>query len=256
MTTLILATRNSHKTREFAAILGDGFEVHDLTDEAELPQIEETGKSFEENAILKAVEASRHFPDLVVADDSGLEVDALMGAPGIYSARYAGEDATDAENIVKLLAELCKTGAGHSNHSAVSLLSGARRQGTPLQTFEGVVEGIIVTTPRGSGGFGYDPVFQPQGFDQTFAELSPAQKNRISHRARAIRSLRQAPAESSRRSGSQGLGRLAAGPRTGCRSPCCAGGGLDLVTDLCDADRSNLVEHAQSHLRVRPVCRR
>jgi XTP/dITP diphosphohydrolase len=186
---LLLATRNSHKTREFAEILGDGFDVHDLADVAELPAVEETGLTFEANAILKAVETSKHFEELVVADDSGLEVDALERAPGIYSARYAGENATDATNVTKLLAEL--TRRDPSPHSARFRCSLAlAQQGEVLGIFEGVIEGTIVGAPRGSAGFGYDPVFQPRGFDQTFAELPPARKNRISHRARAIRLLR------------------------------------------------------------------
>ena len=188
---LLLATRNSHKTREFTEILGDRFEVHDLAEVAELAAIKETGSSFEANAILKAVETSKHFQELVVADDSGLEVDALQGAPGIYSARYAGENATDADNVAKLLAELAQCDpAGRSARFRcwLALAQGGRI----LETFHGVVEGTIVTAPRGRAGFGYDPIFQPQGFEQTFAELSPAQKNRISHRARAIRSLRDA----------------------------------------------------------------
>src|ERR1043165_1333300 len=102
---LLLATRNAHKTREFVEILGNGFVVHDLADLADGPVVRETGLTFEANAILKAVETSRHFRELVVADDSGLEVDALGGAPGIYSARYAGEHATDAANVAKLLIE-------------------------------------------------------------------------------------------------------------------------------------------------------
>ncbi len=188
---LLLATRNSHKTREFAEILGDGFDVHDLADAAQLPVVEETGLTFEANAILKAVETSKHFQELVVADDSGLEVDALDGAPGIYSARYAGEHATDAANVAKLLAEL--TRYDPAPHSARFRCSLALAQGGKvLETFSGVIEGTIVSAPRGRAGFGYDPVFQPQGFDQTFAELSPIEKNRISHRARAIRWLRAA----------------------------------------------------------------
>src|SRR6266550_2056914 len=103
---LLLATRNSHKTREFSEILGAGFAVRDLSDEAEAPVIEESGSTFAENAILKAVAISKRFAGMVVADDSGLEVDALQGAPGIYSARYAGHDATDAKNITRLLSEL------------------------------------------------------------------------------------------------------------------------------------------------------
>lgn len=188
---LLLATRNSHKTREFAEILGDEFDVHDLTEAVELPVVEETGLTFEANAILKAVEASKHFQGLVVADDSGLEVDALQGAPGIYSARYAGERATGAANVAQLLGELarCELGLRSARfRCSLALAQG----GTLLGTFDGVVEGTIVDAPRGQGGFGYDPVFQPRGYEQTFAELSPAEKNRISHRARAIRSLRTA----------------------------------------------------------------
>jgi XTP/dITP diphosphohydrolase len=188
---LLLATRNWHKTREFAEILADGFEVHDLTEAVELPVAEETGLTFEVNAILKAVEASKQFQGLVVADDSGLEVDALRGAPGIYSARYAGEHATGAANVAKLLDELarCETGLRSARFRCSLALA---QEGTLLGTFDGVVEGTIVDAPRGEGGFGYDPVFQPRGYEQTFAELSSAEKNRISHRARAIRSLRAA----------------------------------------------------------------
>jgi XTP/dITP diphosphohydrolase len=188
---LLLATRNSHKTREFAEILGDGFDVHDLADVADLPVVEESGLTFEANAILKAVETSKHFQEPVVADDSGLEVDALGGAPGIYSARYAGARASDAENVAKLLDELARCDAdarGARFRCALALA----REGKVLGIFEGVVEGTIVRTPRGSAGFGYDPVFQPAGLTQTFAEISPSEKNRISHRARAIQSLRAA----------------------------------------------------------------
>jgi XTP/dITP diphosphohydrolase len=188
---LLLATRNSYKTREFAQILGDGFDVRDLAEVAESPAVEETGLTFEANAILKAAETSKHFPELVVADDSGLEVDALQGAPGIYSARYAGEHATDAGNVAKLLVELARCGpAPYSARFRCSLA--LARGGKILGTFDGVVEGVIVGAPRGRGGFGYDPVFQPRGFDQTFGELSAGEKNRISHRTRAIRLLRAA----------------------------------------------------------------
>jgi XTP/dITP diphosphohydrolase len=188
---LLLATRNSHKTREFAEILGARFEVHDLTEAVELSVVEETGLTFEANAILKAVETSKRFQGLVVADDSGLEVDALQGAPGIYSARYAGEHATGAANVAKLLGELARCEAGLRSarfRCSLALAQG----GTLLGTFGGVVEGTIVDAPRGQDGFGYDPVFQPQGYHQTFAELSSVEKNRISHRARAIQSLRVA----------------------------------------------------------------
>ena len=188
---LLLATRNSHKTREFEEILGGGFDIRDLTGVANLPVVAETGLTFEANAILKAAEASRRFQELVVADDSGLEVDALQGAPGIYSARYAGEHATGAANVAKLLAELTRHGS--APHAARFRCSLALAQGGKvLGTFDGVVEGTIVGEPRGLGGFGYDPVFQPHGFDQTFGELAASEKNRISHRAPAIRLLRAA----------------------------------------------------------------
>ena len=190
MQQLLLATRNSHKTQEFAEILGEGFVVRDLAGSAEVPPIEETGLTFEANAILKAGETSKHFRGLVVADDSGLEVDALDGAPGIYSARYAGEHSTNEERIAKLLAELATSPAVSEAPSARFRCALALAQGgTVLGTFEGVVEGKIVSRPRGTGGFGYDPIFQPDGFAQTFGELGAAEKNRISHRARAIRSL-------------------------------------------------------------------
>ena len=188
---LLLATRNSHKTREFTEILGDGFDVRDLTGVADLPAIAETGATFEANAILKALETSKQFQEHIVADDSGLEVDALQGAPGILSARYAGEHATDAANIAKLLMELARRHPPpYPARFRCSLA--LVRQGKILRTFDGVVEGTIVETPRGRAGFGYDPVFQPLGFGQTFGELSAAEKNRISHRARAIRQLRVA----------------------------------------------------------------
>ena len=188
---LLLATRNPHKTREFAEILGAGFDVHDLADAVELPVVEETGLTFEANAALKAVEASKHFQGLVVADDSGLEVDALDGAPGIYSARYAGEHASGAANVARLLGELAECAPGLRSARFRCSLALAQA-GTLLETFDGVIEGTIVDTPRGRGGFGYDPVFQPHGFDQTFGELSAVEKSRISHRAQAIRALRSA----------------------------------------------------------------
>jgi len=190
MRQLLLATRNPHKTREFVEILGEGFEVRDLSEARGFIPAEETGLTFEENAVLKAMDASKHFPDLVVADDSGLEVDALNGAPGLFSARYAGKHATDAENVAKLLRELSSREAPWpARFRCCGVLA---RAGQLLGTFEGAVEGTIVSAPRGSKGFGYDPVFKPDGFDQTFAQLPPAEKNRISHRAQAISALRAA----------------------------------------------------------------
>jgi XTP/dITP diphosphohydrolase len=188
---LLLATRNFHKTREFAEILAREFAVRDLSDESELPVIEETGATFAENAALKAIATSKEFPGvLVVGDDSGLEVDALNGAPGVYSARYAGDGASDEQNVAKLLAELRKH-AGNGPYSArFRCVLALAREGVLLGSFEGAVEGTIVDAPRGSDGFGYDPVFQPHGSTRTFAELASARKNEISHRARAIQLLR------------------------------------------------------------------
>ncbi len=191
MRQLLLATRNAHKTREFAEILGGDFVVHDLSRIPGAPSVEETGATFVENAILKALAISKLCPDLVVADDSGLEVDALDGAPGVYSARYAGPDANDGKNIARLLAELRRCPQTKPFQARFRCVLALAREGQILNTVEGVAEGTIVD-PRGGSGFGYDPVFQPIGSEQTFAELPSAEKNRISHRANAIRLLRAA----------------------------------------------------------------
>jgi XTP/dITP diphosphohydrolase len=190
---LLLATRNAHKTREFRELLSHDFKVIDLSSFPEVVIPDETGRTFEQNASLKAVAASQDRHLLVIADDSGLEVDALGGAPGIYSARYAGENAKDAESVNKLLCELRAGNATSERPSArfrcvIALAQNGKLRGT----FEGVVEGTIVDPPRGTGGFGYDPVFQPDGFEQTFVEMAPDLKNKISHRAKAIVALRQA----------------------------------------------------------------
>jgi XTP/dITP diphosphohydrolase len=189
---LLFATRNSHKTREFAEILGDEFVVRDLANEPEMPVIEETGSTFAENAILKAVAIARRVSGLVVADDSGLEVDALDGAPGVFSARYAGSGATDVENIARLLSELRRREAAPPFSARFRCVLALAREGEVVGTFEGAIEGTIVDQPRGAAGFGYDPIFQPAGSVRTFAELSSDEKNQISHRAKAIRFLRVA----------------------------------------------------------------
>jgi XTP/dITP diphosphohydrolase len=132
-------------------------------------------------------------PSLVIADDSGLEVDALGGAPGIFSARYAGENAGDVPNVNKLLRELRKRNIATEKRSArFRCVIALAQNGKLLGVFEGFVEGKIVDPPRGSGGFGYDPIFEPKGFDQTFAEMAPEMKNKISHRGKAIAALREA----------------------------------------------------------------
>jgi len=189
---LLLATHNAHKTREIRRILGANFAVRDLAEPPDFSKPVENGKTFDENAILKAIAASKKLPSLVIADDSGLEVDALGGAPGIYSARYAGENASGVENISKLLRELSTRNIAAVKRSArFRCVIALARNGKLLGTFEGVVEGNIVDPARGTGGFGYDPVFQPTGFEQTFAEMPPELKNKISHRAQAIAALRE-----------------------------------------------------------------
>lgn len=201
MQTLLIATHNAHKTGEIRKILGANFTVSDLTAHPEILPTVESGATFSENAALKAQEASRIFSGLVLADDSGLEVDALDGAPGIYSARYAARFASesadgnsdDAENRKKLLEELAKTGArGKARSARFRCVIALAREGSLLATFEGAVEGTIINEEKGAGGFGYDPLFVPQGFCETFAQLDAEVKNRISHRARALKKCREA----------------------------------------------------------------
>jgi XTP/dITP diphosphohydrolase len=187
---LVVATRNKHKTREIQYILGPEFMVRDLGAHPEVSEIRESGTSFEENAKLKALAASRQLPALVIADDSGLAVDALGGAPGIYSARYAGANATESDKIDKLLRELARVRATDDRRRArFRCVVALARNGDLLETFEGTVEGRITDKARGDYGFGYDPIFIPEGFEQTFGELATEVKNAMSHRAKAIRAL-------------------------------------------------------------------
>ena len=150
----------------------------------------EDGATFFENARLKALTISRQIAGLILADDSGLEVDSLGGAPGIYSARYAGENATDEANRQKLLVELSLLRLGSSRAARFRCSLVLARAGQVLATFEGAVKGQILPEERGRDGFGYDPLFQPDGFEQSFAELSSEEKNAISHRAKAAAKLR------------------------------------------------------------------
>lgn len=189
MPALILATRNAHKTVEIRAILAPaGWMVSDLSAHPDWPEVEEIGATFADNAALKALAASARLPGAVVlADDSGLEVDALGGAPGVFSARYAGPGADDAANRRKLLAELTRLGVSEPRTAArfrchITLA----RDGVRLGGFDGTVEGTLVPAERGTGGFGYDPLFVPEGFTETFGELPAGVKNRFSHRARAL----------------------------------------------------------------------
>ncbi|HUF61957.1 MAG TPA: RdgB/HAM1 family non-canonical purine NTP pyrophosphatase [Verrucomicrobiales bacterium] len=191
MQDLLIATRNAHKTTEFRQLLGPCFTVRDLTGLAAVPEVEESGATFLENARLKALAISRHFPgQLVLADDSGLEVDVLEGAPGVHSARFAGRDAGDASNRALLLRELEKRYARGKQRSArfrCTLV--LARDGREILHSQGDVPGWIIHRERGKEGFGYDPLFVPAGRCHTFAQLPPEDKNRLSHRCRAVESL-------------------------------------------------------------------
>jgi XTP/dITP diphosphohydrolase len=191
MQRLIIATHNAHKTCEFAQLLGREFEISDLTARPEVPAIDENGQTLAENAVTKAVGASKNLNGLVIADDSGLEVHALGGAPGIFSARYAADDAGDEQNVEKLLRELSMLSPAPSRRARFRCVLAIARGGKLIDTVEGAVEGNIAEKPRGEGGFGYDPVFVPAGFDHTFAEMPSELKNQLSHRARAIVALRE-----------------------------------------------------------------
>jgi XTP/dITP diphosphohydrolase len=184
---IVVATRNAHKVREILRICRD-WPVEWDTDAA-LPEVEETGRGYLENALLKAEAAAAATGQVALADDSGIEVDALGGGPGPRSARYAGEGATDEANLRALLRALAGIPrAGRTaRYRAVAILA---RPATEEIHAEGTCEGIIGTKPRGSGGFGYDPIFEPLGWERTMAELTPEEKDRISHRGRALRALR------------------------------------------------------------------
>ncbi len=185
---LLVSTRNAHKVGEIRAILGPGFLVSDLASVPAVPEVEETGDTFEENATLKAVAASLHFDGWVIADDSGLEVDALGGDPGVRSARYAGEQSNDAANNELLLRNL-RPFRGPERSARFRCAIVLALNGRKLAAFSGAVEGVIIESPRGGGGFGYDPLFVPAGHDQTFAQLGAGIKNGLSHRARALGEL-------------------------------------------------------------------
>ena len=190
---VVLATGNAGKTRELAGLLGDTFAVQPMPGSIALPA--ETGRTFAANARLKAeavfAALGRRYP--VLADDSGLEVAALEGCPGVLSARYAGEGASDAENVEKLLLELTGRQDRKARFVCALCLVLPDDQAIPsdcrLIEVEGVLDGVITVAPRGTGGFGYDPVFQPDGWEVTLAQGSPASKDLISHRGSAARAL-------------------------------------------------------------------
>ncbi len=181
---LIVATRNAHKVREIAAMLPPEYEVHSLAEYPQAPEVEETADTFAGNAALKACGISTLLPGMVLADDSGLCVDALGGAPGVMSARYAGEHGNDAANNARLLQELAGTPQPHTARFMCCMC--VAQSGRVLAEFTGKVEGSIAPTAAGEHGFGYDPLFVPAGFACTMAQLSAEQKNAISHRADAL----------------------------------------------------------------------
>jgi XTP/dITP diphosphohydrolase len=186
MVELVLATRNRHKGEELSALLGDlGIRIRTLADFPEAPEVEEDGLTCEANAIKKATEISRATGLTAVADDTGLEVDALGGRPGVYAARYAGEGATYEDNCKKLIQEL--SGVPREQRTARFITVAAIVvPGEPAQVAHGALEGYITEAPVGSGGFGYDPVFYVPEVGATLAEISAEQKNLISHRAKAF----------------------------------------------------------------------
>jgi XTP/dITP diphosphohydrolase len=181
---LLLATRNAHKTREVREILGADWIVEDLSVLPDLPEVEETGETFEANAKLKALAAAPHYDGWVLADDSGLEVDALGGAPGVRSARFAGDDADMVANRALLIEKL----RGQENRSGrFRCVLALAKDGAIVRTFSGTVEGSVVGVESGEDGFGYDPLFVPEGGTRTFAEMGSDEKHALSHRGRAMR---------------------------------------------------------------------
>lgn len=190
MTVFVLATANAGKAREIREILGPAVEL--LARPAEVGHVEETGETLADNARLKATALVEATGMAAIADDTGLEVDALGGAPGVRSARYAGETASDADNVAKLLVALRGVDAAEGRRARFTTVALARWPDGHEIACEGVVEGWIAGAPRGQGGFGYDPVFVPaEGDGRTFAEMGAADKHRLSHRGRAFRALGQ-----------------------------------------------------------------
>lgn len=186
MKELVFATNNAHKLEEIRAILGDKMHVLSLNDINCHEDIPETADTLEGNAALKAEYIFNHYGKDCFADDTGLEVEALNGAPGIYSARYAGGEGHDSEaNMTKLLANM----EGRENRKARFRTAICLIENGEKHLFEGIVNGEIISVRRGGAGFGYDPIFVPEGYTETFAEMGNDEKNKISHRARAVAKL-------------------------------------------------------------------
>jgi XTP/dITP diphosphohydrolase len=192
MRSLLLGTRNPGKLIEITSILADsGWSFSSLQEFPSVGEAEENFVTFAENAIAKAQFYASATGLCALADDSGLEVAALNGAPGVFSARYAGADASDADRRLLLLSDLTKAGATDRRARFVAVVAIANPDGAVLNLSEGICNGTITHEPRGTGGFGYDPLFIPDGYNQTFAELPDTVKNLISHRARALMGTRE-----------------------------------------------------------------
>ncbi|WP_273478469.1 XTP/dITP diphosphatase [Ignavigranum ruoffiae] len=189
---ILIASHNAGKVEEFKALLGNsGYEIESLLDYPDIEEVAETGTTFEENARLKAETIAQRLHQVVIADDSGLMVDALAGAPGVYSARYSGEPKDDDRNNQKLLRELAEIEPGQRTARFVSCIVAAY-PGYESLVVEGQVEGTILNQPQGESGFGYDPLFYYPEQDSTFAQMALAEKNKISHRAKAFEKLQEA----------------------------------------------------------------
>ncbi|HEX8458855.1 MAG TPA: XTP/dITP diphosphatase [Pyrinomonadaceae bacterium] len=188
---LLIATNNAGKMRELRALLENlPVRLRQLSEFPHVEEVEETGRTFAENALLKARLYSRGTNLRTLADDSGLEVDALDGAPGVLSARYAGRDATDEERNARLLSELARTGDSRRTARFVCVIALCNPATGATEIFKGTCEGRIAEEPRGRHGFGYDPLFIPAGHTETFGELPEAVKQQISHRAQALAAVR------------------------------------------------------------------
>lgn len=184
---VFIATGNKKKIDEIKPLLKD-FEVLSIADGINIPEVEENSDTFEGNSQKKALEIAKFLNMVAIADDSGLMVDALEGEPGVYSARYAGENANDSDNNKKLIQNL--KGIGNRKAKFVSVISIAKPNGE-VYSFRGEVEGIILDEARGNAGFGYDPYFYYVAYGKTFAELELSEKNAISHRARALSKMKK-----------------------------------------------------------------
>ena len=191
MKDIIIATKNKGKAKEFETMFAPlGYRVLTMLDLEDAADVEETGETFEENAILKSEALSRQYNTIVVADDSGLMIDALDGRPGVYSARYAGENKDDEANIDKVLDEM-KDVPEEKRTARFYCALAVSRPGHDTVTFSGTVEGTILSGRKGGNGFGYDPIFYVPELGKTTAEMAPEEKNVISHRAKALQKLRE-----------------------------------------------------------------